>query len=143
MSYHTKTSLLVHCVFSTKNRLPLIRAEMRSRLWAYMGGIARTNSIKALAVGGMSDHVHLLLSLLPTMAPAKAIQLIKSGSSKWMHEQGVARFELQVGYGAFAVCVSQMRKTIHYIHNQEKHHSRRNFAQEWKIFLKAHGLDLD
>jgi len=143
MSYHAKTSLLVHCVFSTKNRLPVIPTEMRNRLWAYVGGIARTNNMKALAVGGMRDHIHLLLSLLPTMAPAKAIQLIKAGSSKWMHEKGVARFEWQVGYGAFAVCVSQLEATVHYILNQEKHHAKRSYAQEWKMLLECHGLELD
>src|SRR6516162_4150323 len=101
MSYHTMTSSLFHCVFSTKNRLRSIPAEMQPRLWAYIGGIARTNRMKALAVAGMRDHIHVLLSLPPAMAIAKAMQLVKSGSSKWMHEQGVSEFDWQVGYGAF------------------------------------------
>lgn len=143
MSYHTRTSVLVHCVFSTKNRLPLIPGAMKARLWAYVGGIARTNRIKALAVGGMSDHIHLLLSLLPATPVSKAIQLIKAGSSKWMHQEGVARFEWQVGYGAFTIGVSQIRKTVRYILDQEKHHAKRSFAQEWKMFLERHGLELD
>ena len=86
MAYHTFTSLPYHCVFSTKNRQPSIPKNLLPRLWRYMGGIARANGKKALAVGGMNDHAHLLLSLPPTMAVAKALQLIKSGSSLWMHE---------------------------------------------------------
>jgi putative transposase len=141
MSHHTRTSLLVHCVFSTKNRSLSIPAELKSRLWAYVGGIARTNDMTALAVGGMSDHIHILLSLVPVMPVAKAIQLIKAGSSKWMREQSAARFEWQVGYGAFTVGVSQVPATVRYILNQEKHHAKKNFAQEWKMFLERHGLE--
>jgi REP element-mobilizing transposase RayT len=96
--------------------------------------------MKALAVGGMREHLHALLSLPPTMAIAKAIQLIKAGSSKWMHEQGVKGFEWQVGYGAFTIGISQIPATVNYIRNQEKHHAKRSFAQEWKIFMKRHGL---
>jgi putative transposase len=140
MSYHTRTSLLFHCVFSTKNRLPSIPSEMLPRLWSYTGGIARTNNMKALAVGGMRDHLHLLLSLPPTTAIAKALQLIKSGSSKWMHEQGANRFEWQVGYGAFTIGVSQMPATKNYILNQEKHHAKKSFVDEWRMFLMRHGL---
>jgi REP element-mobilizing transposase RayT len=113
---------------------------MLPRLWSYIGGIARTNNMKALAVGGMRDHLHVLLSLPPTTAIAKALQLIKSGSSKWMHEQGATRFEWQVGYGAFTIGVSQKPATTNYILNQEKHHAKKSFAGEWKMFLKRHGL---
>jgi putative transposase len=79
MSYHSHTSLLFHCVFSTKDRLPLIPTPIKSRLWSYVGGIARVNDMKALAVGGMRDHLHILLSLSPTMTIAKAVQLLKAG----------------------------------------------------------------
>jgi REP element-mobilizing transposase RayT len=113
---------------------------MQPRLWSYIGGIARTNTIKALAVGGMPDHIHVLLSLPPTMAIAKAMQLVKSGSSKWMHEQRVRQFEWQVGYGAFSISISHISATVHYILNQEKHHAKKSFADEWKMFLKRHGL---
>jgi putative transposase len=97
--------------------------------------------MKALAVGGMSDHIHLLLSLLPAMPVAKAIQPIKAGSSKWMHEKGAVRFEWQVGYGAFTLGISQVPATVRYILNQEKHHAKKSFAQEWKMFLERHGLE--
>ena len=96
--------------------------------------------MKALAVGGMREHLHLLLSLPPTVPIAKALQLIKAGSSKWMREQGVRRFEWQVGYGAFTIGISQIPGTVNYIRYQEKHHAKRSFAEEWKIFMKRHGL---
>jgi REP element-mobilizing transposase RayT len=76
----------MHCAFSTKERFPFIDAELESRLWPYIGGIARENRMKALAVGGTFDHVHALLSLPATMLFAKAVQLIKGGSSKWIHD---------------------------------------------------------
>src|SRR5260370_25963891 len=81
---HRYESLLVHCVFSTKNREPLIPKNIQPRLWAYIGGIAKSNSFKALAVGGIEDHVHVLLSLPATLTVAKAIQLIRGGSSTLM-----------------------------------------------------------
>jgi hypothetical protein len=83
---HSFTSSLFHCVFSTKERRPFITEGLRLRLWPYMGGIARDNHMKALSIGGVEDHVHILLSLPSTMAVAKAIQIIKGGSSLWVHE---------------------------------------------------------
>src|SRR5437588_12080900 len=80
---HSYVSNLVHYIFSTKERFPFIDRELESRLWPYLGGIARENGMKALAVGGTHDHVHALLSLPATLSMAKAIQLIKGGSSKW------------------------------------------------------------
>ena len=113
---------------------------MRPRLGSYVGGIARANGMKALAVGGMSEHIHALLSLSPTMSIAKAIQLVKAGSSIWMHDQQGTRFEWQVGYGAFTIGVSQVATTVDYILHQEKHHRKKSFAEEWKMFLDRHGL---
>ena len=113
---------------------------MQPRLWTYVGGIARANRMKALAIGGKPDHLHLLLSLPPNVTVSKAVQLVKAGSSKWMHEQQGTRFEWQVGYGAFTIGISQIQETVDYILSQKKHHAKRSFAQEWKIFLKLHGL---
>jgi len=83
---HSFTSSLYHCAFSTKGRRRLITPALQSRLWPFMGGIARQNDMKALVIGGVEDHVHLLLSLPSTLAIAKAIQLVKGGSSKWVHD---------------------------------------------------------
>jgi putative transposase len=83
---HSFTSILIHYVWSTKNRDPLLTSNQRERLWPYLGGIARENKMKALAIGGAADHVHTLISLPATMAIAKAVQLLKGNSSKWIHE---------------------------------------------------------
>ncbi len=83
---HSFTNCLVHCVFSTKNREPILTPKVRERLWPYLGGIARENGVKALAIGGVADHVHLLLSLPASLSIAKAMQLLKGNSSKWLHE---------------------------------------------------------
>src|SRR5205809_7356280 len=86
---HVYASILIHFVFSTKDRRPLISEDLQPKLWAYMGGIARANKFKALAIGGIEDHAHVLLSLPGSMAPSKAVQLVKGGSSKWMNAQHV------------------------------------------------------
>ena len=83
MSY---VSSHLHCVFSTKERRPIITPALRERLWPFLGGIARQNKMKAIEIGGMPDHVHILLSLPSTVSIAKAMQLIKGGSSKWVHD---------------------------------------------------------
>jgi putative transposase len=142
---HSYTSSLYHIVFSTKERCRMIDADLQSRLWLYLGGIARENKMKALAVGGVEDHVHLLLSLPSTMAIAKAVQLIKGGSSKWIHDEFPARrdFAWQEGYGAFSIGVSQMDDTIRYIANQAEHQRIKTYEEEFIAFLERHGIDYD
>ena len=118
-----------HCVFSTKERRRLITPVLRERLWPFLGGIARQNKMKAIEIGGAEDHVHILLSLPATMSVAKALQLIKGGSSKWIHETFPEKrgFAWQEEYGAFSVSVSQLDKTIAYINNQKTHHRKKTF----------------
>jgi REP element-mobilizing transposase RayT len=141
---HTYTSLRIHCLFSTKGRTKTISREWRADLWAYMGGIARANGMKAIAIGGTADHVHLLLSIPPTMAVAKALQLIKAGSSKWVHEKTRNKlFVWQEAYAAFTIGVSQVEATVRYIRNQEAHHTKKGFEEELVQFLKRHGIDYD
>jgi REP-associated tyrosine transposase len=142
---HSYVTNLKHCIFSTKGRFPFIDAELESRLWPYLGGIARENRMKALAIGGTNDHVHALLSLPGTMSFSKAIQLIKGGSSKWVHDTFAKykKFEWQEGYGAFSVSASQVSKTIAYIQNQKQHHRRRTFAEEFRGLLNKHGVQYD
>jgi putative transposase len=131
-------------VFSTKNRVQSIREDMQKRLWAYIGGIARANRMKALAVGGIADHCHILLSLPPTMTVAKAIQLVKAGSSKWMHDETSShRFAWQEGYGAFSIGASQVPATIRYILNQPRHHRKMGFDDEWETILERHADFMD
>ncbi len=142
MSY---VSSYFHCVFSTKERRPMITPELRERLWPFLGGIARQNEMKAIEVGGVADHVHLLLSLPSTMPVAKAMQLIKGGSSKWIHETFPEHrlFAWQDEYGAFSVSVSQLEKIIEYIRNQEVHHAKKTFQEEFLELLQKHQIPYD
>src|SRR5437773_8450242 len=100
---HSFMSCVVHCVWSTKNREPCLTSDLRERLWPYLGGIAKQNQMKALAIGGANDHVHILLSLPATLSVAKAMQFLKGNSSKWIRETfpKMHSFAWQEGYGAF------------------------------------------
>ena len=123
----------------------MIDAELQSRLWPFIGGIARENGMKALAVGGAEDHAHVLLSLPATTPVAKAVQLIKGGPSKWAHETFPERrgFAWQEGYGAFSVSVSHVRDTVAYIGRQAEHHRRALFEDEFRQFLRKHRIGFD
>jgi REP element-mobilizing transposase RayT len=142
MSY---ISSYFHCVFSPKERRPLIKRELRERLWPFLGGIARQNKMKAIEIGGMEDHVHLLLALPATLPISKALQLIKGGSSKWIHETFPEQrlFAWQEEYGAFSVSVSQLEKIIQYVKNQEEHHRRVTLQEEFLALLNKHRVEYD
>ncbi len=139
---HSHVCCLMHVVFATAERRASIREEMREPLHGYLGGIARENGIPALAIGGTADHVHLLLSLPRNISVAKAVQLLKSGSSKWVHEEFPAswRFSWQEGYGGFSIGISQRDTTVKYIEGQADHHKRFSFAAEMKKFLGAYEI---
>lgn len=138
---HTHVSNRLHCIFSTKNREKIIPKGLQSRLWAYINGICRNIGVKTFAVGGMEDHVHILIGLPPTLALATAMQKIKANSSRYMNEHGGPRFQWQENYSAFSVSISHMDATIAYIQSQEKHHRRRGFGEELAAILKKHGLE--
>ncbi|MGH7142542.1 MAG: IS200/IS605 family transposase [Planctomycetota bacterium] len=142
---HSFTTCLFHVVFSTKDREPLIPAELLERLWAYIGGIARTNNFTALEIGGIENHVHALIAIPPTMPAAKAVQLIKAGAAKWLNEQLPSHREAiwQQGYAAFSIGISQVLKTRDYIRNQHEHHRKKSFQEEYLSFLKKHGIAFD
>jgi REP-associated tyrosine transposase len=140
---HTYVSSLFHCVFSTKERRGLIPAAKQPDVWSYLGGIARANRFKLLAAGGTDNHVHLLVSLPASVPLAKAMQLLKGGSSKWMNDSGANGFAWQEGYGAFSVGVSQRSATIAYINSQPEHHHKRGFEEEFLAFLQKHGIAYD
>lgn len=142
---HTYVSNLVHYVFSTKGRRKFLSPEIQSDLFPYVGGIARQNRMKALAVGGMEDHLHVLLLLPATIDIAKAAQLIKGGSSKWLNDNYFKRreFAWQEGYGAFTISVSHVPETLAYIQNQAKPHAKKAFKEEFLAILKKHGIDYD
>jgi REP element-mobilizing transposase RayT len=141
---HTYCCSLFHCVFSTKERRNTIVPEIQTRLWAYMGGVAREHQTKALGVGGMEDHVHILLSLPSSMPIATAMREIKSASSRWMHETcGQEDFDWQEGYGAFSIGWAQVDATLAYIARQQEHHRKRDFQAEFIAFLKKHRIEYD
>lgn len=130
---HSFVCCHIHVVFSTKGRKNLIPANVQPRLWAYLGGIARDNDMKAIAVGGTDNHAHVLLSLSSTMPISKAVQLIKGGSSGWVHQTFplCEGFEWQEGYGAFSVGRSMIAKTVEYIEDQRRHYQTTTFEEEF------------
>jgi putative transposase len=139
---HSFVSGLFHCTFSTKGRRKIITPDLQDRLWPYMGGIAQENGLTALSIGGVEDHIHLLLAISSTMSIAKAIQQIKGGSSKWIHETFPKHrnFSWQEGYGAFSIGISQINRTISYIQSQSEHHRKLSFQEEFLQILKKHGI---
>ena len=145
MSTMSYISSYFHCVFSTKERRPFITPDLRERLWPFLGGIARQNKMKAIEIGGVGDHVHMLLTLPSTMPISKAMQLIKGGLSKWIHETfpNQRTFSWQEEYGAFSVSVSQLDKTIAYIRGQPEHHRKITFQEEFLRLLEKHAVEFD
>ena len=139
---HSYVQNHLHVVFSTKEREKLIAKSMQPRLWSYMAGIARNHDFLVIANGGMEDHVHLLILLPPILTLTKAINFLKANSSKWMSEHG-ARFAWQQGYGAFAVSKSNIAAVVRYIDEQERHHRKMSFEDEFIGLLKKHGMEYD
>jgi REP element-mobilizing transposase RayT len=139
---HSYVSNLVHLVFSTKDRSPMLKPEFQERVWVFIGGIARENEMKALRIGGIQDHIHALLSIPSTMPIAKAVQLVKAGSSKMIRETFAPSFEWQEGYGAFTIGISQVDDTVRYIANQAEHHAKRSSQEEFEAILRKHGIDV-
>ena len=139
---HTFSRNHVHVIFSTKERRKTIPKELQPRLWAYLAGICKNHEMIALTIGGMDDHVHLLFHLPPKLALAKAVLLLKSNSSKWIGEQG-REFSWQEGYAAFSVSSSNLDSVTRYIQNQEAHHRKIGFDEEFRAILTKHGIEYD
>ena len=142
---HTYTHLVIHVVFSTKDRLPLISPETKNDLLAYIGGIVREEGAKALIVNGTNDHLHMLVSLPATLAVANLMRVVKTNSSRWVHEKWPDRghFGWQQGYGAFSVSHSALSAVEAYITNQEEHHRKITFQEEFLALLKKHEIPYD
>jgi REP element-mobilizing transposase RayT len=139
---HSYSRTHIHLVFSTKERRNTIPKEAQPRLWAYIAGICNNYEMIAVAIGGTENHVHVLFHLPSTLALAKAVQLLKGNSSKWMGEQGID-FGWQEGYGAFSVSSSNLDPVTQYIRNQEAHHRKFTFEDEFRALLKKHCVDYD
>ena len=141
----THHGILLHIVFSTKNRVPLIDDHWQDDLFAYMGSTARDHKAIILCSGGIEDHVHLLAKVHPSYAIADTVQLIKANASRWINyeRKTKSRFEWQRGYGAFSVSQSQAEKVKHYITNQRSHHSHQTFRDEYLTILRRHAIEFD
>lgn len=135
----------MHVVFSTKNRVPMIDAEIADRLYPYCGGILRDHKCTLLQAGGIADHIHLLVSLSREMSLSELVRLVKSNSSAWVRREFPARksFAWQAGYGAFSVSHSQLDVVREYIVQQARHHQRQTFQDEFRKLLQSHGLTWD
>jgi REP element-mobilizing transposase RayT len=142
---HSFSSLLVHVVFGTKGRARSIDANIRPDLFAYMGGIVREMRGTARLINGTEDHVHMLLSLPADVTVSECLRVVKANSSRWAHERfpGHHGFAWQTGYGAFSVSSSNEKHVIKYIQDQERHHRRMTFEEEFVALLRKHGLAFD
>ncbi len=138
------SKILVHLIFSTKHREPVITPEVRPRLHAYMVGILDNLRSPSIQTGGVADHVHILFALGRTISPAEVVEQVKKSSSKWMKaDGGEPGFAWQAGYGAFSIGESQAEDVIRYIQGQEEHHRKTTFQDEFRKFLARYKVAYD
>jgi REP element-mobilizing transposase RayT len=137
--------IYLHLAFSTKNRAPIIDANLQPRLWKYIGSVCKNLDCQPLKVGGHLDHVHILCMLSKNIHVVQFISKVKSYSSKWVKTQGekYRNFYWQDGYGIFSVSPKSIDAVIEYIGNQEAHHQKRSFQDEFRQFLKQYGIEFD
>lgn len=141
----TLSRLTYHVVFSTKGRESNIIGEIRNNVYRYIGGIIRSEGGVMIQIGGMPDHVHILLTLKPIHTISSVLQKIKGRSSKWINDQNLfaSQFAWKEGYGVFTVSESQLPRVINYVRNQESHHRRYNFKEEVVRMLSYHHIEYD
>jgi len=137
--------VLVHFVFSTRQRVPYIDAALTADLYPYMAGIVRHKRASLLALGGMPDHIHALIRLKADLSLSDTVRALKAVSSKWIHEKPnpIPDFAWQEGYAAFSVSPSREAAVRSYIANQEAHHRRASFEEELPELLRKHGIEFD
>lgn len=141
---HTFSNLLTHVIFSTEDRRPILTPDLSPDLLAYKNGIVRKMGGKLIESSAPCDHVHCLLSLPTTLAVADALRVLKTNSSLWVHEvRQQPAFGWQTGYGAFSVSQSNVPSVPKYIRNQDQHHCKVSFQEEFIAFLKQHGISYD
>ncbi|MBA3700169.1 MAG: IS200/IS605 family transposase [Planctomycetes bacterium] len=142
---HSFVHCLLHVVFSTHHRRPLIDDAWSARLHDVMGSIARERGFPVIAVGGVADHVHLLMTLPSAKPIAECMRLLKANSSKWVNDTffPARTFAWQDGYGAFSIAQSQVEATVAYIRAQAEHHRERSFQEEFREFLTRQGMAWD
>jgi putative transposase len=134
---------LLHLIFSTLGRRPLIKVEFRGDLFAYLGGIIREMHATALVINGTADHVHMLLRIRPVHSSAEIARVVKTNSSKWVREKWCPGFAWQTGYAVFSVSESNVGAVTKYIAAQEAHHKKHSFQEEFVVFLKKNNVEYD
>lgn len=139
---NTYTQILYHVVFSTKDRMPSLKAEHREKLFRYIWGIHQKLDCHLHRINGVEDHLHILMALHPSLALADYIQKIKTGSTLWIRREQVYRQfpGWQDGYGAFTLSVHEKDAVVDYIKRQEEHHAKITFAEEYKRMLTEAGI---
>ena len=140
---HTSGNILLHLIFSTQQRRPLIQPEFRDDLFAYLGGIVREIHGTALIVNGVTDHVHMLIRVRPAHSAAEIARVVKTNSSRWVREKYSSDFRWQTGYGVFSVSESSASEVSEYIARQQEHHKKRSFQEEYVAFLKKTHVEYD
>lgn len=142
---NTYSNLFYHIVFSTKGRKDLITPEIEARVWAYIGGIARQHKIVAIQVGGVENHIHVLIMARPKTAPSQIVQWLKGESSRWIHDTfpELRNFAWQDGFSVFSVSKSAVEDVAAYIKDQREHHAKRTFEDEYISMLKLNDIDYD
>jgi REP element-mobilizing transposase RayT len=142
---HRFTSLFMHVIFSTKERSPFLDDELAPQCRAYLGGIVENIGCRRIEIGGVVDHVHLLVDMSSTIALSDFIRTIKSNSSKWVHETWMRRsdFHWQQGFAAFSVSRSAVDRVVKYIRGQEVHHRHVSYQDEVRELLRRHGFECD
>ena len=138
-------SIHLHILFSTKDREPWIAAGLKQRLYDHIGETLRGSGCDLVAAGGMPDHVHLLVAVGRELSVADVVRLVKSTSSRWIHDTfpELAEFSWQVGYGAFAVGFASIAEVRRYIANQAELHATQSFEEEYREFLRRHKIEWD
>jgi putative transposase len=136
-------NILIHVIYSTKGRRPLISDDVRAGLHGYMAGVLKNLESPALIINSVTDHVHILCQLSKNVATCKLLEEVKKSSSKWMKEQGVLDFAWQNGYGVFSVSQSNVGAVRKYIESQAEHHKKRDFKAEFREFCKRHDVAID
>ncbi len=141
---NTYTQLHIQFVFAVKYRKGLIATEWKDRLHQYITGIIQSNQHKMLCINSMPDHIHIFIGMRPTQSVSSLIKNVKTETSKWIKEQKLsANFAWQEGYGAFSYSRSHVPNVIHYIQNQEQHHKKETFLEEYQKLLKAFEIEYD
>ena len=142
---NTYTQIHIQFVFAVKYRDGIIHPSFKEELYQYISGIIKVNNHKLLAINGMPDHIHIFIGMRPTQSISDLLQDIKGSSSKWINEKKFLKlkFEWQEGYGAFSYSKSHVKDVIRYIQNQENHHKKESFREEYLNFLKAFEIEFD